>query len=179
MLVFAACGNEGASSCGYPALTTGVVSVGASTSSNTVAYYSNQGPSLDIFGPGSNVLSDWLDGGTALLSGTSMATGVTSGVGALFRAQSPSATPAQIANLMITVSDKGVLDPTTLISGSPNRMLNALNSGPIPGSPPTPSPPTPGPGPAPAPPAASGAGVDNSVLVLVLASALAMFAYCV
>jgi subtilisin family serine protease len=166
VVVVAACGNEGARSCGYPALTAGVIAVGASTSSNLVASYSNQGNSVDFFAPGSNVLSDWLDGGTAILSGTSMATGVTSGVVALFRAQSPLASPAEISALLVTTSTKGVLVPSTLITGSPNRLLYAINTTPIPSSPSgTPPAPTPAPGP---PPPSSAAAVSTTSISLLL-----------
>jgi subtilisin family serine protease len=146
VLVVAAAGNSGYGFCAYPAAIPGVVAVGSATMGYQAAYYSNQGSCVDFFAPGDQVTSDWLAGGTAILSGTSMACGVSSGVAALFRAQSPSATPAQIASLMISQATVGALDPSTLFSGTQNRLLYALNDGTTITPPPsTPAPTTPAP----------------------------------
>ena len=60
IVVVAAAGNEGSSSCGTtPAGTPGTISVGAVDSASKEAYYSNFGECVDIFAPGSDVISTW------------------------------------------------------------------------------------------------------------------------
>lgn len=82
--VVAAAGNDGGSSCNTtPAGTPGTFSIGAMTSNNTEASYSNYGLCVDMFAPGSGVLSTWpyykpVNGSAQVntfvaISGTSMA----------------------------------------------------------------------------------------------------------
>ena len=71
-----AAGNDNSDACdSSPAAATGPVTVGASTLSDSRAYFSNYGKCVDIFAPGLNILSTYTgsDSATAVLSGTSMA----------------------------------------------------------------------------------------------------------
>ena len=62
-----------------------VISVAASTSSGMKSYFSNYGKeTVDLFAPGSNILSSFLNNKTKSYSGTSMATPFVSGAAALY-----------------------------------------------------------------------------------------------
>lgn len=60
IVVVAASGNDGGSSCGItPAGTPGTISVGASTYNDLEPYFSNFGQCVDIFAPGQSIVSTW------------------------------------------------------------------------------------------------------------------------
>ncbi len=120
-----AAGNSyGANACNYsPARTPAAITVGATTSTDAVSSFSNQGSCVDLFAPGSSILSAWWTSDTAAntISGTSMATPHVAGVAALLLQASPSATPATIASQLVTLSTKNAL--TGVVSPAPNRLL--------------------------------------------------------
>ncbi|GJJ08431.1 hypothetical protein Clacol_002647 [Clathrus columnatus] len=71
-----AAGNDNKDACNYsPAAAKDAVTVGASTMSDTRAYFSNYGKCVDVFAPGLNILSTWIGSrrATNTISGTSMA----------------------------------------------------------------------------------------------------------
>jgi subtilisin family serine protease len=71
-----AAGNSNANACNYsPARVGAAITVGATTSSDARASYSNFGSCLDLFAPGSSITSAWSTSNTATntISGTSMA----------------------------------------------------------------------------------------------------------
>lgn len=77
MTFVVAAGNDNANAANYsPASEASAITVGATTSANARASYSNYGSVLDIFAPGSSILSSWIGSTTATntISGTSMAT---------------------------------------------------------------------------------------------------------
>ncbi|WP_302061385.1 S8 family peptidase [Streptomyces sp. A3M-1-3] len=116
-----------ANACNHsPARVPEAITVGATDSSDRRASFSNYGTCLDLFAPGVNVTSAWKDNDTATntISGTSMATPHTAGVAALYLANNPSATPAQVRNALVNNATSGkVQDPRT---GSPNKLLHSL-----------------------------------------------------
>jgi subtilisin family serine protease len=119
-----AAGNSNRNACNYsPARVAAAITVGATTSADARASYSNYGSCLDIFAPGSSITSAWYTSATATntISGTSMATPHVAGVAALYLQRNPSATPAQVANAIITNSTANVV--TSAGSKSPNRLL--------------------------------------------------------
>ncbi len=71
-----AAGNESTTATGSPARVAEAITVGATTSTDARASYSNYGSNLDIFAPGSSITSAWntSDSATNTISGTSMAT---------------------------------------------------------------------------------------------------------
>jgi len=120
--VVAAGNNYGADACMVsPARTAEAITVGATDSSDTRSIFSNLGPCLDLFAPGENITSDYKNGGTASMSGTSMASPHVAGAAALYLQSNPLATPATVRTaLFANASYNNVSNPG---SGSPNRLL--------------------------------------------------------
>ena len=67
---------------------------------DTMASFSNYGPSVDVIAPGANVYSTWPGGTYSTSSGTSMATPHVAGVVALMAAVDPSLTPARAIEVL-------------------------------------------------------------------------------
>lgn len=119
-----AAGNSNANACNYsPARVGAAITVGATTSTDARASYSNYGTCLDLFAPGSSITSAWYTSNTATntISGTSMATPHVAGVAALYLQSNPSATPATVANALIGNTTPNVVSSRG--TGSPNRLL--------------------------------------------------------
>jgi aqualysin 1 len=122
-----AAGNSNANACNYsPARVTEAVTIGATTSTDARASYSNYGSCLDVFAPGSGITSAWYTSATATntISGTSMATPHVTGVAALYLQNNPTATPAAVANAIATTATSGKV--TSAGTSSPNKLLYAL-----------------------------------------------------
>ncbi|WP_051591205.1 S8 family serine peptidase [Bacillus sp. UNC438CL73TsuS30] len=100
VILIAAAGNDGTFTKTYPAALGSVVGVGATTSSDHVAFYSNKGSFVDFTAPGSNIFSSINGSSYAHLTGTSMASPVVSGVAALIRSRNPFLTPDQVESVM-------------------------------------------------------------------------------
>ena len=114
--VVVAAGNSNADACNYsPSRVPDAITVGATSSNDARASYSNYGSCLDIFAPGSLITSTWLGtNGTNTISGTSMASPHIAGIVARFIAQYSGLTPQQVANsvkksaTLNSVTDPGV-----------------------------------------------------------------------
>ncbi len=63
---------------------------------DTFADFSNFGADVDIIAPGVCILSTWKNGGYNTISGTSMASPHVAGAAALYKANNPGASPAQV-----------------------------------------------------------------------------------
>ncbi|MBM2615305.1 S8 family peptidase [Actinoplanes sp. LDG1-06] len=119
-----AAGNSTANACNSsPARVAAAITVGATTSTDAKASYSNYGSCLDIFAPGSSITSAWYNSNTATntISGTSMASPHVAGAAALVLSRNPSYTPAQVRDSLVNNATTGVV--TSAGSGSPNRLL--------------------------------------------------------
>lgn len=159
--VAVAAGNESVDACGGMIIpkdgtnkpTPGVLTIGAYASNSDVSWFSNYGSCVDLFAPGSGILSRTLDYDpytyellidpntndfipiNEAWNGTSMATPVVAGAVARYLQYNASATPAQIENTMVvnalegaidfSGSDSWDLDPALL--QSPNLMLDYTN----------------------------------------------------
>ena len=125
-----AAGNSNADACLYsPSSEPTAITVGATTSSDARASYSNYGSCVDVFAPGSNITSAWFTSATATntISGTSMASPHVSGIAALALNANPSATPSAVAQFILTNASMNKL--TSLGTGSPNKLSYSLASG--------------------------------------------------
>jgi subtilisin family serine protease len=123
-----AAGNSGANACNYsPARAPSAITVGATTSTDARASFSNYGSCLDIFAPGVSITSAWSTSNTATntISGTSMASPHVAGAAALVLSANPSWSPSQVTNFLISNATTGVV--TSPGSGSPNRLLYVVN----------------------------------------------------
>jgi subtilisin family serine protease len=127
ILFVVAAGNEDADACGSsPARVPAALTVGSTTKTDARSSFSNKGKCVDLFAPGSNILSSWNTGDTAskTISGTSMAAPHVAGAVALYLATHKDAHQEQV-NKAITESavDGKVAQP----AGSPNRLLQVSN----------------------------------------------------
>lgn len=122
--VAVAAGNSNADACTTsPARAVNALTVGATTNTDARASYSNFGSCLDVFAPGSSILSAWIGSttATATLNGTSMASPHVAGVAAVLLGAQPSLTPAEVAASLLGSATTGVV--TSAGTGSANRLL--------------------------------------------------------
>ncbi|MCW7944262.1 serine protease [Streptomyces hygroscopicus] len=123
-----AAGNGGLPAGLYsPARVPGAITVGASDRNDARAGFSNWGPSLDLFAPGVAITSDSCasDTARATLSGTSMATPHVTGAAALYLADHPRATAAQVSQALVHRAASGRI--TGAGEGSPDKLLQVDN----------------------------------------------------
>jgi subtilisin family serine protease len=120
-----AAGNSNANACNSsPSRVTEAITVGATTSSDARASFSNYGSCLDIFAPGASITSTWTGSGTNTISGTSMASPHVAGAAALYLGLHPGASPATVRNALVGTATAGVVGSPG--SGSPNLLLYTL-----------------------------------------------------
>jgi subtilisin family serine protease len=106
-----------------PARVPAALTVAATDSTDTRAGYSNIGPCVDVWAPGTDITSDWIGSSTATntISGTSMATPHVVGAAAIYLSSHPSASPATVAAAIVNNATSGVVKSPG--KGSPNRLL--------------------------------------------------------
>ncbi len=132
-------GNSRRDACYYsPARAPEAMTIGATTSSDAKASYSNYGSCVDWFAPGSSITSAYYTSSTAtaIMSGTSMASPHTAGVAALYLEDNPGASPQQVRDALYDATTKGIV---TSSRTADNHLLFSLVGG---GGGPTNSPPT-------------------------------------
>ena len=119
-----AAGNDGLPAALYsPADVPEAITVGASDRTDARASFSNLGSAVDVFAPGVSITSASYasDTGKATFSGTSMATPHVTGTAALYLADHPRATPAQVSRAIVKLAVSGKVSGRGL--GSPDELL--------------------------------------------------------
>ncbi len=120
-----AAGNDNEPACNSsPSRVSTAIVVGSTTSSDSRSSFSNFGSCVSIFAPGSQITSSWIGSNTAIntIDGTSMASPHVAGVAALYLAQNPWATPAQVKSALLSAAVSGRV--ANAGSGSPNLLVN-------------------------------------------------------
>ena len=129
IVVVVAAGNDGRetdtalhNACLYsPAREPQAITVGSSTSNDARSIFSNYGTCVDLFAPGSSILSTWLNGGTATLNGTSMASPHVAGAAAAIWGSNLALTSTSIQTMTLASVSANKLSDTR--TGSPNLLL--------------------------------------------------------
>lgn len=109
-----------------PARVTEALTVGSVDVHDKIAGLSNYGQGVDLFAPGVDIPSP-VAGGTSAgpYSGTSLAAAFVAGAAALYRAQHPDATPAQVGEALTQGATPDVL--TGIPAGTANRLLRVAS----------------------------------------------------
>ena len=109
-----------------PARVPGALTIGATTEADQRAAFSNYGGCVDLFAPGTNILSAWYSSptATAVSSGTSSAAPFVAGVAALYLEKFPGASPGTVSQTILSQATLDVLG--SIGAGSPNRLLYSL-----------------------------------------------------
>ena len=117
-----AAGNSNLNACNFsPASAPGTLTVAASDKTDVKASFSNYGACVDIYAPGVAIQSTYLNGGTATLNGTSMASPHVAGVAALYKATYGNLVSSNLVNLILNNATTNVIYGN--VSGTPNRLL--------------------------------------------------------
>ncbi len=120
-----AAGNKGADACTYsPARAgagtdNGIATVAAADESDQEASFSNYGSCVDIWAPGTKVVSTKMGGGTTTMGGTSTATPHVGGGAALYLSRNSSASPSAVEAALTssaTITVNKSKDGTTAIT---------------------------------------------------------------
>ncbi|MEU9136962.1 S8 family peptidase [Streptomyces sp. NPDC048404] len=122
-----AAGNSGALASNYsPARVAEALTVGATTSGDARASYSNYGSRVDLFAPGSGITAAWntSDSATYTGNGTSFAAPHVAGAAALYLTAHPGASPASVGSALVNGATGAVL--SGIGSGSPNKLLKLV-----------------------------------------------------
>jgi subtilisin family serine protease len=106
-----AAGNDDDKACNYSPASAGagtdngIVTTAATDSSGREASFSNHGSCVDLWAPGVSILSTKLGGGTANMSGTSMAAPHVGGTAALYLSTHAAATPGAVERALKAASE--------------------------------------------------------------------------
>ncbi|MFD8466592.1 S8 family peptidase [Streptomyces cyaneofuscatus] len=122
-----AAGNSNALASNYsPARVDTALTVGATTRTDARASYSNYGPRVDLFAPGSDITAGWATSDTATYTGngTSFAAPHVAGAAAVYLTNHPGASPAAVGAALVNGATNNVL--TGIGSGSPNKLLRLI-----------------------------------------------------
>ena len=125
VFVAASAGNSGAEDCGaLPRAVPGVLVVAGSTRDDRRATTSSTGPCVDVYAPGTSIVSTTPGGGTGSWSGTSMAAPHAAGVAALYKQVYGDAPSADVERWIVDHATPGVVRGGD-VDGTPDRLLYA------------------------------------------------------
>jgi subtilisin family serine protease len=107
-----------------PARVSEAIVVGASDSNDNRASFSSYGSCVDLFAPGTDIRTSAWDSDTATTSagGTSLSAPIVTGAAAIYLANRPSATPAEVSAALIGCASTGLLG--NLGAHTADRLLN-------------------------------------------------------
>ena len=128
-IAVAAGNSNGANACNSsPARAVNAITTGSTTSTDARSSFSNFGTCLDLFAPGSSILSAWYTSNTATatLSGTSMASPHVAGVAALYKQANPSASSTTIRNAIVNNATTNVVTNAGIGFAEPSALLAVL-----------------------------------------------------
>ncbi|PNS18117.1 Subtilisin-like protease [Sphaceloma murrayae] len=138
--VVVAAGNDGQNACEVSPAEAGgakgkAISVGSIGFDNTVSDFSNTGPCVDVYAPGEQIVSTYINApnATAYLSGTSMAAPYVTGIVAYQMARDPALAqdPAAMKEWMRQHSLKGVVGGNVLKGDALLLANNGVTVGPV------------------------------------------------
>ncbi|WIA17834.1 hypothetical protein OEZ85_009340 [Tetradesmus obliquus] len=142
--VVVAAGNSAVDACDVaPARVPGAITVGASNlpskfqrtrggDTENLYRWSNTGPCIDVFAPGVDIYGACggpsrceavVDTAYTWASGTSMAAPHVTGMIAVYLETHPNASPADVADAIVSSSTPNLINSPLLLEGTPNRML--------------------------------------------------------
>jgi hypothetical protein len=104
-IVFACAQNYATSAPYYPAACTHAVAVSATSSTDTLASFSNYGDWIDLAAPGTSILTTNRGGGYGAWNGTSFSSPIAAGLAALILSANPSLTNAGVLEIMTQNTD--------------------------------------------------------------------------
>ncbi|WP_330241280.1 S8 family peptidase [Streptomyces sp. NBC_00525] len=122
-----AAGNESSDAGqGSPSRVPEAITVASSTVDDQQSSFSNYGPVVDLYAPGSDITSAWNDSdtGSNTISGTSMATPHVVGAAAVYLAGHPDATPAEVAAALTEGATPDAIGNAT--EGTANKLLKIV-----------------------------------------------------
>jgi len=137
-----AAGNFAYDACNYsPSSVSGALTVAAIDGTDAEASFSGYGSCVDLFAPGEQIYSamSYDDAAMGYQSGTSYASGHVAGAAAIYLAANPTASPAQVAQAIVSAATPNVV--SNVRPGTPNLLLR-VTGGSV--QPPPPPPPPPG-----------------------------------
>jgi len=123
VIIVVAAGNDNQNACGYtPASAPDAFTVGATDSMDKRSTFSNFGPCLKVFAPGTGITAAWIGSNinTDTKSGTSMASPHVAGMMVKLWSQFPTLSNLAIQDLLIRNSNRNVVTNPSL--GSPNLL---------------------------------------------------------
>ena len=122
-----AAGNETEDACtGSPSGLPAAITVGSTAQTDARSDFSDFGPCVDFFAPGSSITSASFltDTGTATMSGTSMASPHVAGAAALVLGAYPAHPPKAVRDVLVAKATTGRI--TKAGTGSANRLLSRV-----------------------------------------------------
>ena len=137
-VVIVSAGNDGANACDFsPSRSSYAIAVGSHTPDADISVFSNTGSCVDLYAPGEPIEAFTTSDVKLIVSGTSFAAPLVSGLAAMVFAHYPSSTDSQVVTLLTSdaFSAKGVLfaknpfpSPAEL-TGAPDIGTNVPDSG--------------------------------------------------